>query len=274
MGLIICTAVVAILYAIISIFPQWKDSHHKWALVWSSVLGIALAVLGIFVGIDSQKSSQSTTDTLNINLQESRRISSRQLQDSIETQKLKSLVDSQSTRLEKQLLLIDNLRIENTDLNSKLSKSTKEIYDHLTGGDSYLTASIHYAGSLDKTGKIALSNEGKYPIPFSVVICTDLNIKDSRERFDKAIIFNPTNLFGSTYTITNYEVVLDKVNGINLQFQFDYGSPHRMSFHQLRMLYVDNRWMRASRTTVDGKTFYKIDPKFPQQDPEKIFGIM
>lgn len=268
MVLVYLTAAVAILYAVVSIVPQWNETKHKWALFWSALLGIALAFLGIFAGIESQKSSQSATDTLNINLQESRRIRNRQSQDSIETVMLRVKLDSQST-------LIDKLRNENTDLSSKLTQSSMKIYNELTGGDSYCQLFLFY-GNLPPGEKrhmqyIGFGVIGEYPLKNVFVRVVNLNSPDPMHREEFELKFD--RIQNRIYYPTSKMIEMDTVNGVNLNIFYE--ANNGVSTQIFRMRYRNGSWIKAERfhhgPFANGKYLDIIDRNYPFKDPLDIF---
>src|SRR5688572_15582230 len=98
MTLLIWILIVAVLYAAVSIAPDWKKAQKRPALIGSAALGIALATLSFFTGIESQKSGELTNKALDKNLKESQSISSAQKIEAGETQQLQLKVDSQSQK--------------------------------------------------------------------------------------------------------------------------------------------------------------------------------
>jgi hypothetical protein len=275
MILIVFTAILAILYAVVSILPSWGDSTHKWALVLSSIFGIGLAILGIFTGIASQKSGQSTVDTINTNLRESRMISERQMQDSILNKHLQTKVDSQYLLLKNQSLVIDKLRKENTDLNFKLAKSTKEIYDEITGSDSYCQLSLFY-GNLPSGEKrhlqyISFGLIGKYPLQNVLIRVINLNSPDplNREEFE----FKIGRVQNQIFVPTNKTVEMDTLNGVNLNIFYE--ANNGLSTQIFRMRYRNGFWTKAERfhhgLFANGKYLDLVDENYPFKDPLEIF---
>lgn len=71
--------------------------------------------------------------------------------------------DSMAKTIEKQALVIDSLRVENTDLHMKLAMVSNDIYQRITGGESYCVLEVFFMGEKG-TPFFMLSHRGEIPL--------------------------------------------------------------------------------------------------------------
>jgi hypothetical protein len=256
--------VLAVAATIIAIVPQWKDSKHKRLLIASVFISIGVAILSYLTGANSDEKLDTQTDNVTQTLNQSHEIKGLAEQDIRENKILRMKLDSQT-------LLIDHLRKENTELYFELRQTSREIYNQLTGGNSYCTANLQFQNS-DSQGILVVANDGKYPLSFVNIVCSDLNIPNETPNNNRHTYFSIQNIPGHSSILTKYKYSLDKENGVNLCFNITYPPPKGMSFQHIRMLYVHGIWTFANKIEANGKVILKIDPNFPEKNSDKIFN--
>lgn len=90
-----------------------------------------------------------------------------------EVAELRKQNDSLKANSDVQLNKIDELRQENTELYSKLSKASNEIYQNITGGDSYCVFEVFFDAITSKPN-FSIRHEGKIPLKNVQVTIEDL----------------------------------------------------------------------------------------------------
>ncbi|WP_291103445.1 MULTISPECIES: hypothetical protein [unclassified Flavobacterium] len=189
---------------------------------------------------------------------------------------------AQSVELNKkndiQISTIDALRKENIDLYSKLASSSLNIYNNLTGGDSYcycfFLISTYYKSK--DTGNLVfkLGDNNKNPLKNVQARIFDLNTYDKEnpptpdDLFKNLINFQSIETDGSVQVPTKYH--LDKQKGVNLNIFY---SANNGFFTQLlRMRFVNNEWTSATIVIRNEDTIFKnIDKNYPDKISNKIF---
>lgn len=177
-------------------------------------------------------------------------------------------------KAEKQATTIDNLRQENTDLYTKLADANKEIYNNLTGGDSYCKMEIGNINPSNDLGYLVFYVEGKNPLNRIQARIVDLNNFNAQSMSMAEINKNVDvgTLDPNKALITQYTIRLDKVKGVNLNIFF--GANNGFSTQLIRMKYINDKWVSAQQITrlKDNKELYiKIEPEFPSKDKNQIF---
>jgi hypothetical protein len=178
-------------------------------------------------------------------------------------------------KVEKQAQTIDKLRTENTELYTKLSDANKEIYNNLTGGDSYCKMQIGNINTANDLGTLVFLVEGKNPLnnlQARIVDLDNFNTKTITLADLSRSTINIGTLDPDKALMTQVTITLDKEKGIRLNIFF--GANNGFTTQAIRMKFVNGKWTLAERITrdSDGKQlFFKIDKDFPIQDEEKAF---
>ena len=176
-------------------------------------------------------------------------------------------------KLENQSTTIDGLRKENTALYDKLAKASLNIFDHLTGGNSYCKMEIGNINISNDEGGLVFWVEGKDPLSQIHARIVDLN---DPHRFDlqqlnKNVVDIGTMTPAKAY-VTQISIKLDKVNGVNLNIFFS--ANNGFTTQLTRMKFSNDKWLRATKI-VKGFTgeelFLEIDPDYPIKDKDVIF---
>lgn len=178
-------------------------------------------------------------------------------------------------KVQLQASTIDKLRQENTDLYTKLADASKEIFNNLTGGDSYCKMEILNVNASNDLGYLAFFVEGKNPLNRIQARIVDLNNFNTQSISISEMnknVFDIGTLDPDKALITQYTIRLDKLQGVNLNIFF--GANNGFSTQLIRMKYINGKWVSAHQITrlKDNKElFIKIDPDFPSKDKIQIF---
>ena len=191
---------------------------------------------------------------------------------------------NQSVELNKkndiQINTIDALRQENIELYSKLAISSLDIYNNLTGGDSYcycfILMSTYYKSKDIGNFAFTLGHKNKSPLKNIQARIFDINTFDKENPptpddppIDKIINLESLET-GNTIQIPSVKFKLDKQKGVNLNIFFH---ANNGSFTQsLRMRFINNEWTTATIVERNGNIIHKeVDKNFPKNDIDKIF---
>ncbi|WP_281336695.1 hypothetical protein [Flavobacterium eburneipallidum] len=190
----------------------------------------------------------------------------------------------QSTELNKkndvQINTIEALRKENIELYSKLASSSLEIYNNLTGGDSYcycfILMSTYYKSKDIGNFSFILGPDNKSPLKNIQARIFDLNTYDKENPptpddppVDKFINLESLEI-GNISKVSSDKFHLDKKKGVNLNIFF---YANNGEFTQLlRMRFVNDEWTTATIVKRHGIIiFKKIDKNYPEKNFDKIF---
>jgi hypothetical protein len=247
MNIILIGAIIAILGGIITAFGTWKQNKNS--------------------------SEKSTRIEDGVNKGNAEIINLRK-----ENESLILLAKGQDQKIDNQSVLIDSLRKENIDLYTKLATSSLDIYNNLSGGDSYCYCffmfSTYYASKDIGNLYCKLGNNNKHPLKDVQARIVDLNTFNFKNPtpvdFQKNIYsFGNIESNGAAVSLPN-QFKVDKQKGVNLNIFF---TANNGSFIQeLRMKFINNEWISATVVKRNEKIIYKkIDEHYPEKDPDKIF---
>lgn len=256
MNLILIGALIVILGGIIGAIGSWRQNK-------SSSEKSTRIETGVYKGVN-------IGETTNQELLKLRKENKSLLKQSIDLNRKNDL----------QINTIDALRNENVELYSKLASSSLDIYNNLTGGDSfcycYILMSTYYKSKDIGNFVFRLGQKNKSPLKNINIRIFDINLYEKfglptpeEPPIDK--IFTLESLeTGNVTTVTPEKVKLDKEKGVNLNIFYH---ANNGSFTQiLRMRFINNEWATATIVERDSKILYKeIDPDFPEKDLDKIF---
>jgi hypothetical protein len=175
-------------------------------------------------------------------------------------------------KVEKQLETIDKLRRENTQLNLQLQKDSKEIYNNLTGAESYCEVTLGQMTSANPDQlTVMVLNNSDYPLREVTVRKYDIN---SHELMSLKSANEDTYVIGfvraKSAAITPWVFQLDRKSGFSFNFFFYSNGPE--SIHMVRRQFANNKWQKAEKLIVRDKVISVIiDPDFPVQNPAEIF---
>lgn len=241
----------------------------------NAISGLVI-IIGTFFGLfgkqlQDKNSSEKSDKILKTSANTEEKVDYLKLQNNELTKKADELRD----KSEKQATIIDNLRQENTDLYTKLADANKEIYNNLTGGDSYCKMEIGNINSTNDLGYLVFFVEGKNPLNRIQARIVDLNHFNTQPvsiaEINKNVIDIGT-LDPDKALMTQVAIKLDKLNGVNLNIFF--GANNGFSTQLIRMRYIDNKWVSAQKIKRDKdnqELYIKIDPEFPIKDKNEIF---
>ena len=233
-------------------------------------------LIGTFFGLfgkqlQDKNSSEKSDKILNTGVSTEDKVDYLKVQNS----ELATKTEELKEKAEKQATIIDNLRQENTDLYSKLANANKEIYNNLTGGNSYCIMEIGNINSTNDTGDLIFSVEGKNPLNRIQVRIVDIDEFQNQPMTLADITKNVLNIGtldpGLAWS-NNSKIRLNKANGVNLNIFFtaNNGSTNQL----IRMKFKNNKWTSAIKITNfegDKELYLKIDPDYPILDIKKIF---
>ncbi len=250
------------------------------------LIGALIAILGGVIGAigtwKQNKSSSEKSSRIETGVNKGVSIGETTKSEVLSLRKENQELIAQSIELNKkndiQINTIDALRKENIELYTKLASSSLNIYNNLTGGDSYCYCFFlipTYYKSKD-TGNLIfkLGDNNKNPLKNIQVRLFDLN------EYDKENPPNPDELFKNLIDIKSIETDgavqiptkfhLDKQKGVNLNIFY---SANNGFFTQLlRMRFINNEWTSATIVMRNEQTiFKKIDENYPEKNSSKIF---
>ncbi len=251
MTLILIGAIIAIIGGLIGAIGTWR--HNKSSSEKST---------RIEEGVNKGVTIGETTNTQVIFLK-------KQNQDLInQSNELNKKIETQSTT-------IDELRRENTELYSKLADASLNIYQNITGANSYCIMEIGNINATNDVGYLVFAVEGQNPLSRIQARIVDLNEPNNEPMTMTDInknVLDIGTLDPKKAWMNGSTIRLDKINGVNLNIFF---SANNGFTNQLtRMRFTKNKWTSAIRiTNFEGdKEFYlKVDPDYPIQDKTKIF---
>ncbi len=242
------------------------------------LIGALIVVLGGIIGAfgtfqhNKSSSAKSTRIEEGVNATSAEVIHLRK-----ENQNLIARSNELNNKIDTQLKTIDALRKENIDLYAKLASSSLDIYNNLTGGDSYCYCFfiISRANPSLDIGNILfkLGDKSKSPLRNVSARIVDLNSYNIQQpTFDDAfknIIHLETIEIKGSIVLPN-KFHLDKQKGVNLNIFF---SANNGDFTQLlRMRFIDGEWASAILVNRNEKNiFEQVDKNYPEKDITKIF---
>lgn len=257
MTVILIGAIIAIIGGLITAIGTWqhnKNSSEKTTRIESGVNR------GLNIG--------ATTNAEVNNLKKQNE--ALMLQSNLHNEK----IDSQSR-------IIDDLRKENTDLYTKLAKSSLRIYQNLTGGDGFCMLTIMFENESNsgiffikayKTNQSPIRN-----VEARIVDENNIGIDNAKSESFSSILENFTKeiikidvLEPNTSVITNHKVLLDKTKGVRLNIFFTANSG---AFTQLiRMKFLNGQWISATVISRDDTVIFRsIDATYPKNDLPELF---
>jgi hypothetical protein len=252
MTIILIGALIAILGGVIGAIGTWK--HNKSSSDKST---------RIEEGVNKGVSIGETTNSELLHLRK-------------ENQDLINQSNGLTQKIDTQSKTIDELRRENIELYSKLATSSLEIYNNLTGGDSYCYCLfiVPLSNPSKDIGHISftLGEKSKSPLRNINARIVDLNSFNTKqtifENTFKNVILEKIEL--EEYVTLPDKFNLDKEKGVNLNIFF---SANNGFFEQLlRMRFINNEWVSATIVKRNEQTIYeKIDKNYPEKDVAKIF---
>lgn len=250
------------------------------------LIGALIAILGGFIGAfgtwKQNKSSSEKSSRIETGVNKGVSIGETTKSEVLSLRKENQDLINQSIELNKkndiQINTIDALRKENIELYTKLASSSLNIYNNLTGGDSYcycfFLISTYYKSKDTGNLLFKLGDNNKNPLKNVQVRLFDLNT------YDKENPPNPDDLFKNLIDIKSIETDgavqiptkfhLDKQKGVNLNIFY---SANNGFFTQLlRMRFINNEWTSAIMVMRNEQTiFKKIDENYPEKNYSKIF---
>lgn len=148
------------------------------------------------------------------------------------------------------------------------------VVNHITGGDSYLSAYVlgNYTMYKLPHANVSIMVNGSYPLHRIQVRIVDENNLEvpTLDSKNKNTFQLGTLAGGYSVDISEYPIVLDTIRGVNLNFFFD--ASNGAGTHILKMRYTNGRWRTASRTYHKRGIVEQIDKEYPTQEPKVIFG--
>ena len=161
---------------LIDMLSFWKELKPIDGIFLAAIaVSIASGFLAFFTWKHNQASSKRSKDTYDISSQTNH-----------EVIELRKQNDSLRVTSDLQLSKIDELRQENTKLNSELQKSTRDIYNNMTGDGNKPIVIISDGGLVDATETVpshfvpqfVIQNKGKYPLRNVTISITDMLGRD------------------------------------------------------------------------------------------------
>ena len=251
MTLILVGSVIAIAGGLIGAYGTWK--HNKSSSEKSTRIEDGVN-RGINIG-ESTNSEVIVLKSQNNNL-------------TIQSEILKE-------KLETQAILVDKLRNENLELYTKLASASTEIFNNLTGGDSYCYMAISSINPTQNIGYLTFLVNGKYPLNSIQVRIVDLNSLNTEiftiEKSMENIISIGTLEPDRALTTLN-KLKLDPAKGVNLNLFFS--ANNGFSVQLIRMKFINNEWVSATQVksiTTNKELYREIDPSYPVRNPEDVF---
>ena len=232
-------------------------------------IGAIIVIIGGIIGaIGTLKQNKSSSE-------KSSRIESGVNSTNLSVNELKIQNEDLQKKIEKQSNVIDNLRKENTELYVKLSNSAIDIYNNLTGNESYCAFEINGMGKNGDVGFFAFYVNGKNPVSRITASIYNNDTKIKPDHLISDLINRSVDLGtidpGKSLTFPN-PVKLNKEKGMayNIQISANNGT----YFECFRMKFVKGKWVYAIQiiSLPDSKQiFLKIDSDYPEKDKTKIF---
>ena len=244
--------------------------------MYLNVVSGLIIIIGTFFGLfgkqlQDKSSSEKSDSILKTSANTEEKVDNLKSQN----EALNKISEELKEKIETQASTIDKLRRENTELYGKLSIASTEIYNNLTGGDSFCRMEIRDIGPQAERGSVIFFVDGENPLNRVQVRIVDLNTINknsfSLEEINKNY-FDIGALDPGKAFMTPYIIKLDKVKGVNLNIFFS--ANNGFTTQLIRMKYTNNKWVSA-QTVIrlkDGKELYlKIDSDFPEKNKNKIF---
>lgn len=237
-------------------------------------IGAIVAIVGgVISAIGTLKhnraSSEKSTNTLNTVRKTGHDVEEVVRQNQALTEKAEAL----QTKVDSQYVTIDELRRENTELHDKLANQANDIYNNLTGGDSYCRMQFSFNNANDMADFVFML-QGKYPLKNVTARIVDLNVWGKTpvtiESITKDVI-NVGDLDPAKPLYVQKRFKLDKVNGVSMNIFF--AANNGFTVQKVRMKFINGRWLFAEQISEKkdgGKVlFEKIDSDYP--DKKTIF---
>ena len=254
--------ILVIIGTMILIFGMYLALKSISPMYFNLIAGIIILIVTIFglfgKQMQDKMSSEKSDKILNVGMSASDKITS-----------LNCKIDDQAKT-------IDKLRNENTVLYSKLSDKTWDIYNNMTGGDSYCLISIININEKD-IGYLGfkLGENNRYPLKKVTARIVDLNTFD-KDELNMNYIFKNIIELGEIepdrISVSDKKIQLDCNKGLNYNIFF---TANNGFFTQtLKMRKVNGKWYSATIVTRDRDEkciFKKIDMDYPEKDENKIF---
>ncbi|MBN8570668.1 MAG: hypothetical protein J0M18_13665 [Ignavibacteria bacterium] len=277
--LIIITGLIAIAGLLWKTNKDNKKGHWNILTPFGYVL-ITLIVCGSFVSIILQINQDNEIEIEKKNAILKEKQDSLNFKTTLEKFGIQlEKTDTISKVLDKQKETIDNLRKENTELSIKLGKANENMYNTLTGGNSYCHVELEL--SEDIKGPffyINLLNNGDYTVFDVYISIIDWknaqylqSIKPKNEAFYESV--------KGAYTKEVGTFMSKRFSRIDHQFPFPAGNEgvyqieiqqrNQTIFQIVRFQKINGKWTYATKATLrnESKVIWQyIDPSYPNKN--------